>query len=240
MSEPGLYPIVPVKRDWYLDKGRLHPMLKMTRRQLPLMPAFAMTAHAAQGQTFSNGAIVDLRLGGSSSAMASYVAITRVERRDDLLIYRPFPRKLFENGQKPGLELLMRVWRGEEIDWGRIEEEHMPNKYCPGCYGFKPKQEYHLCEWNKDRERGNCKTCIARRTKDGAPYECNTCNEWLCKEAFEPHQRDYRSTHTRVCIGCQEKRTCIACGENKYERYFTSSEWGHAKKRWSREMQRLL
>ena len=100
MSEPGLYPIVPVKRDWYLDKGRLHPMLKLTRRQLPLMPAFAMTAHAAQGQTFSNGAIVDLRLGGSSSAMASYVAITRVERREDLLIHRPFPRKLFENGQK--------------------------------------------------------------------------------------------------------------------------------------------
>ena len=68
----GLYLIVPVKRDWYLDKGRLHPMLKLTRTQLPLMPAFAMTAHAAQGQTFSTGAIVDLRLGGSSSAMASY------------------------------------------------------------------------------------------------------------------------------------------------------------------------
>ena len=123
----------------------------------------------------------------------------------------------------------MRVWRGEEIDWGRIEEEHMPKKYCPGCYGFKPKQEYHLCEWNKDKERGNCKTCIARRTKDGAPYECNTCNEWFCKEAFEPHQRDYRSTHTRVCIGCQEKRTCIACGEQKYESFFTSGEWEHAK-----------
>ena len=91
MSEPGLYPIVPVKRDWYLDKGCLHPVLKITRQQLPLMPAFAMTAHSAQGQTFSHGAIVDLKLGGSSSAMASYVAITRVERRQYLLIYRLFP-----------------------------------------------------------------------------------------------------------------------------------------------------
>ena len=95
MSEPGLYPIVSVNCDWYVDKGRLHPMLKLTRNQLPLMPAFAMTAHAAQGQTFSNGAIVDMRLGGSSTAMASYVAITRVERREDLLIYRPFPRTLY-------------------------------------------------------------------------------------------------------------------------------------------------
>jgi hypothetical protein len=128
MSEPSLYPIVPVKRDWYLDKGRLHPQLKVRREQLPLMPAFAMTAHAAQGQTFSQGAIVDLKFGGNSSAMASYVAITRVERREDLLIYRPFPRHLFANGQKPSLELLLKVWRGENIDWVAIENEHMPKK----------------------------------------------------------------------------------------------------------------
>ena len=71
MQEPGVYPIVPVRRDWFLDKGRLHPQLKIRRRQLPLTPAFAMTAHAAQGQTFSKGAIVDLNIGGSSSTMSS-------------------------------------------------------------------------------------------------------------------------------------------------------------------------
>ena len=77
-SEPGVYLIVPVKKDWYLDKGRLHPVLHIKRRQLPLTPAFAMTAHAAQGQAFSKGAIVDLNIGGSSSAMSSVVALTRV------------------------------------------------------------------------------------------------------------------------------------------------------------------
>ena len=85
-SEHGVYPIVPRKKDWYLDKGRVHPVLQIKRRQLPLTPAFAMTAHAAQGQTFSKGAIVHLNIGGSSSAMSSYVALTRVERRNDLLI----------------------------------------------------------------------------------------------------------------------------------------------------------
>ena len=91
MTEAGLYLIVPVKRGWFLDKGRLHPQLRIRRHQLPLTPAFAMTAHAAQGQTFSKGAIVDLNIGGRSSTMSSYVALTRVERREDLLIYRPFP-----------------------------------------------------------------------------------------------------------------------------------------------------
>ena len=49
MTEKGVYPIVPVKRDWFLDKARLHPVLRIKWRQLPLTPAFAMTAHAAEG-----------------------------------------------------------------------------------------------------------------------------------------------------------------------------------------------
>ena len=105
-----VHPIVPVnKKDWYLDKGRLHPVLKIKRRQLSLTPAFSTTAHAARGQTFSKGAIVDLNIGGNSSAMFSYVALTRVERRNDLLIFRPFPRHLFNQGQKQGPDLLFQV-----------------------------------------------------------------------------------------------------------------------------------
>ena len=64
-----------------------------------------MTSHAAQGQTFCQGAIVVLRIGGSSSTMSSYVAITRVEHRKYLLMFRPFLQELFNQGQTPGLEL---------------------------------------------------------------------------------------------------------------------------------------
>ena len=85
------------------------------------------------------------------------------------MIYRPFPRTRFMTGQKPGLDLLMRVWRGDDIDWDEITEKHMPSKYCPGCYLFKRKPDYHLCEWNKDQERGHSKTCIAKRTKKFDP-----------------------------------------------------------------------
>ena len=71
---------------------------------------------------------MDLNIGGSSSAMSSYVALTRVQTREDLLINRPFERQPFNRGQKPGLELLLRVWRGDNIDWDKIEQEHMPRK----------------------------------------------------------------------------------------------------------------
>ena len=144
LTENGLYPIVPVKREWLVDKGRQHPQLRIKRQQLPLMPAFAMTAHTAQGQTFSKGAIVDLNIGGSFNAMSSYVALTRVERREDLIIFRPFPLELFQNGQKPSLELLIRVWRGEDIPWQEIEREHMPTKICPGCECLVYRHEYKM------------------------------------------------------------------------------------------------
>ena len=136
VNKKGVYPIVPITKEWFLDKGRQHPQLKIHRRQLPLMPAFGMTAHSAQGQTFSKGAVVDLCIGGSSSTMASYVALTRVERREDLLILRPFPLEIFRQGQKPGMDLLLRTWRRDDtIDWPKIEKELMPSKLCPSC-GF--------------------------------------------------------------------------------------------------------
>ena len=87
-----------------------------------MTPAFAMTAYASQGQTFKNGVIVDLNIGGSSSTMSSYVALTRVQKRDDLLICRPFPFELFNRGQKSTMDYLLRVWRGEKINGDKIQE----------------------------------------------------------------------------------------------------------------------
>ena len=78
LSELGLYPIVPRTGKWYLDSGRNYPMLKISRRQLPLAPAFAMTAHACQCTTLP-AAIVDMQ-----SGRGSYVALTRTETHEDL------------------------------------------------------------------------------------------------------------------------------------------------------------
>ena len=54
--------------------------------------------------------------------MSIYVAITRVENRNDLLMFRPFLLELVIKGQQPGLELLLKVCRHEYIDWKTIEK----------------------------------------------------------------------------------------------------------------------
>ena len=157
-----------------------------------------MTSHAAQGQTCSKGAIVDLKIGGSSSAMSSYVAITRVERRRDLLVFRPFPRELFDQGQKPGLELLLKVWRREHIDWAAIEQQVTPQQMCYRCGTSKYKESYWQAQWDKPHKRGNCKTCVELRKEEGTPLDCSQCLEWKGEAAFAPHQRTAHSGKTRV------------------------------------------
>ena len=94
-------PYLHSERKCSLDKGRPHPVLGITREQLPLTLAFVMTAHAAQGQTVGRGAIADFILGGSASAMSSCVALTRVQQRHDLFMLRPCPSCPFSQGQFP-------------------------------------------------------------------------------------------------------------------------------------------
>lgn len=60
------------------------------RTQLPVVPAFAMTAHKAQGQTM-NRAIVDLQ--GCHGTEAPYVMLSRVKSLEGLIILRPFEKR---------------------------------------------------------------------------------------------------------------------------------------------------
>eukprot|EP00973_Karenia_brevis_P068754 9559087-Karenia_brevis.AAC.1 len=101
VNKPGVYPIFVRKSTWFLDQHRKVPKLKIDRSQLPLAPAFSITAHSAQGRTM-DAAIIDLKIGRGVDSRASYVAMTRVRRRTDLLIYRPFEREIFTRGPPEG------------------------------------------------------------------------------------------------------------------------------------------
>ena len=225
LDEPGLYPIQPKPGKWFLDKGRKHPVLKITRRQLPLAPAFAITAHAAQGQTLK-AAIVDLQIGRGTSPIASYVALTRVARREDLLIFRPFARELFTQGPPEGPELLLQTLRGEHVDWTAIEKKHTPSRLCAGCAFIRWKDEFALSQWNRKDEKHVCKECMSKKAAAGTPVECmGACGLWKAATAFT--EENLRKTARRVCKDCaqHERRQCKACGECKEQSEFTEFEW---------------
>ena len=48
IDEAGVYPIRPKTEPWFLDKGRTHPVIRIIRKPLPIVTAFAINAHASQ------------------------------------------------------------------------------------------------------------------------------------------------------------------------------------------------
>ena len=229
MKEKGLYPIWPKKSNWFLDKGRLHPVLKIRRQQLPLAPAFAMTSHAAQGQTFKKGAIVDLCIGKGSNPLGSYVALTRVTHRKHLLIYRPFERELFTKGEREGPEYLLKLLRGEEISWKEIEEKYMPRRRCVACNCVKFKEHFTPGQFSREDKLCFCTKCTAEKVKAGTPYRCNTCGMWKNANSFKEKCLHPTALRTRVCTTCVETRQCRGkCKEWKEKAEFKDSEWKHA------------
>ncbi len=74
--------------------------------------------------------MIDLCLGRGVSAIASYVAMTRMRKREDVLISREFAREIFAKGCLEGPTLLLKVLRGEHIDWKEIGKAHADEEMC--------------------------------------------------------------------------------------------------------------
>ena len=85
--EPGLYPVYPARKVWKLDARRKKPVLKIARTQLPLAPAYAITAHGSQGKTLP-AALVDFNVDKRTDVTFGTVAASRVRSREDVLILR--------------------------------------------------------------------------------------------------------------------------------------------------------
>ncbi|CAE8714602.1 unnamed protein product [Polarella glacialis] len=201
LAEPGLYPVRPRSSSWFLDKNRKNPVLQIRRLQLPLAPAFAMTAHSAQGQTLE-AAIVDLQLGSDSSPQASYVALNRVRKKEDLVIFRPFERSIFTKGSPEGPKLLLQHLRGEAIDWAALEAKYMPKSSCAGCSSRKPKDAFTMQMWCREEFR-YCKKCVQAFQASGNAYECSGCHVWRPASGFTSLQLEARACRRR-CNACRD------------------------------------
>lgn len=77
-------------------KIKVTEVIQVTRTQLPIVPAFAITTYKAQGLTM-NKIVVDLQAPAGTLQVASiYVPLSRVKRADDIAILRPFDMKILQ------------------------------------------------------------------------------------------------------------------------------------------------
>ena len=225
IQEDCVLPVAPVRSAWFLDGKRKKPQLRVSRRQLPLSPAFALTAHGAQGITAVNGAVVDIAMKKGDNPLTSYVAMTRVEGRQKLGIFRPFDLEPFQRGDDFGRNLLLRVWRGEVIDWEAIRKKYLLEKECVECLQRKGRCAYTAGRWKREDASGVCKECTGRHESAGHPWQCCVCYYWQPRAGFLEKWHRTRSELQRVCCNCIETHACARCAESKTESDFSKAAW---------------
>jgi hypothetical protein len=149
----------PVKLGIHSSRWCLNPSQKpksqqvwITRKQLPIVPAYAITAHSSQGKTLDK-AIVDLRIPRTFSPIAAYVALSRLRRLSDLLVYAKFDPEPLKYS-KPGIRDVLREIR---------RNQGLSQRTCSECQEEREYTEYSADEWRRGDEARECNACLRAR-----------------------------------------------------------------------------
>ena len=109
--EKGVYPMKVTGKIWNISEGT---KMKAKRFGFQIVPDFGQTAHSVQGVSLA-AVIVDCLTvdlcSRTTEMLAAYIGLSRVKRKEALLIAEPFSQALFGHGQPPGPEILMKVLR---------------------------------------------------------------------------------------------------------------------------------
>ncbi|CAJ1366039.1 unnamed protein product, partial [Effrenium voratum] len=218
--EPGLYPVYPARKVWKLDAKRKKPVLKIARTQLPLAPAYAITA---QGKTLP-AALVDFNVDKRTDVTFGTVAASRVRSREDVLILRPFERWLYTRGAPEGPALLLKQLRGEEVDWEAFREAKAPSAACKKCKDVKTLDYFSDRQWEQVRANRSaiCLACgpskggqktLKRKLPSGlARLDCRGCKFRKLEDAFPRAQLQRgNSEAARRCLKCLKEVCALEC-----------------------------
>ena len=202
-----------------------------------MAPGFATTAHAAQGQTYAEGAVTDMQIGEGGDPLTAYIAVTRVKDRHGLHIYRPFDAAPYQKGRSVGRALLLQAWRGESIDWATLRMRHREEEVCSECRESKPRSGYSAGQWKRDADARVCRECVRNYAANNTPWQCNSCKAWKREDAFARMYTRPACTFYRVCQTCEAQKRCYKCGTAKPESAFGAAAWTgrHAHRRVCRD-----
>ncbi|CAJ1389861.1 unnamed protein product, partial [Effrenium voratum] len=223
--EPGLYPVYPVRKVWKLDAKRKKPVLKIARTQLPLAPAYAITAHGSQGKTLP-AALVDFNVDKRTDVTFGTVAASRVRSREDVLILRPFKRWLYTRGaggsgapaettaggvraNQSAICLACGPGKGEQKTLKRKLPSGLARLDCRGCKLRKLEDAFPRAQLQQDNSearqgarpalRQRCLNCAARGSRAKDCHSCRKCGkQWIERQAVGANRQ-------RRCPKCRTK-----------------------------------
>ena len=186
---------------------------------------FATTAHAAQGQTYKEGVVMDMHIGEAGDPLTAYIALTRVPDRHRLFVYRPFDASPFQKGAKVGRDVLLRWWSGEKLDWAALRAKYRDERERAECHERKPTAAFTAGRWKRTDAARVCKECIKRHVERNAPWQSMACNAWKEEKAFPDEYTRPQCTFYRICSTCESTKLCSQCGLRKARDGFSSGAW---------------
>eukprot|EP00438_Fugacium_kawagutii_P027850 Skav201823 [mRNA] locus=scaffold1071:388890:390242:- [translate_table: standard] len=164
---------------------------------------------------------MDMQVGDAGDPLTAYIALTRVQNRHGLFIYRPFAASPFQKGAKVGRQLLLRLWAGENLDWRALRAE----KQCQKCLESKPASAFTAGRWKRMDATRVCRECITRHVDACQPWQCMARTAWKQEDAFSARHARPRATFYRVCRTCEKTQLCSSCNARKPEHGFSAAAW---------------
>ena len=154
--------------------------------------------------------VVDLEIGSGASPLTSYVAITRVRRREDILIFRPFAREIFARGSPEGPQLLLQRLQGEDIEFpcrAQAKARGRPRQHtdCSVCRKSSPEVSFNSCQRQRPQDLRRCNSCVNAVGWPGAASQCSACGKTAPEVSFNASQA--RKSHAqRKCNNCIQRK----------------------------------
>ena len=223
--------------------------LAVTRQQFPLAPAYAMTAHAIQGMTLLL-AVVNICFSALGSVVQGYIAMSRVQRRQDIIIMQSFRKEPFQQGIQIHNQIMMSHFRGQIEYRDQLVDLHvlqLANQHvCTQCLKKYHKRFFNMYEEDCierkisiTREELTCNTCM------GKPLTCLTCHEKKKRYDYDPLELKKRDSQ---CMECEakprakpkqprskpkqpRKKKCVSCKKDKSQDKFELDEWENGRSR---------
>ena len=181
--------------------------------------------------------MTDLCIGPMGNPFTVYVAITRVQGRGKLLIFRPFDAAPFQKGIGLGRDLLLRHLRGDAINWQALLAKYCEERVCSTCAERKQSTAFTPGQWKRSDTDRVCRECTKHYADAGTPWQCNVCKLWHVEANFPEKHRQRQCSFFRVCLTCEVKKPCFKCGVPKPEKDYGPAAWKarHADRRCCRD-----
>ena len=169
--------------------------------------------------------MTDLCIGPMGNPFTVYVAITRVQGRGKLLIFRPFDAAPFQKGIGLGRDLLLRHLRGDAINWQALLAKYCEERVCSTCAERKQSTAFTPGQWKRSDTDRVCRERTKHYADAGTPWQCNVCKLWHVEANFPEKHRQRQCSFFRVCLRCEMKKPCFKCGVAKPEAEFGPAAW---------------